>query len=346
MIYFNHATTTIEIPDMAKNHPPVSVEEARDATKEFFGLKKSDQVQLTDGGKQAVELALRSFLKRGDHVIVSPMEQDTTWILLEQLKKEWNLQISLLRISPYGVLQYDEIPNLIRKNTRAVICAHGCGVTGNIADLERISAITRRYGLLLISDGCQTAGAIPVNLTELGADVYCFTAHKKMMGPHGLGGVCTKENLSLNQEQIRQIQQPDGNKLGMYCGSLKFIAEKGLYGVGIFPHRLAKRFFEAVKSMKEVTVYGDFGTNLRLPIVSIKVKDHSPKEVKEYLARRHKIVVDGGLQQEERMHRALGTEKEGLVRFSFGYFNTRQQVNDGIWAMMDLLGLDDLYLLS
>ena len=99
----------------------------------------------------------------------------------------------------------------------------------------------------------------------------------------------------------------------------------------MFPHRLAKRFFESVKSMKNVTVYGDFGTTTRIPTVAINVKGFTPEEVKVFM-RKNNIAIRSG--------------DCGCPRLSFGYFNTRMEVNDAIWTLMKLQDLDDLYLLA
>ena len=69
-------------------------------------------------------------------------------------------------------------------------------------------------------------------------------------------------------------------------------------------------------------------------------------KVQEHLMKKFGIVTKAGHHDAVRMHQALGTYEEGLTRISFGYFNTRVDVNDTVWALMDLLGLDDLYLLS
>lgn len=141
------------------------------------------------------------------------------------------------------------------------------------------------------------------------------------------------------------MQEPSAEKLGKLCASIDFINEKGIYGVSIFPHRLAKRFFEAVKSMQDVKVYGDFGTNTRIPTVAISVKGFTSEEVKLFMRKRG-IAVKSGDFNAPRLISAFGKEEDGLVRFSFGYFNTRQEVNEAVWGLMMLLDLDDLYLLS
>lgn len=358
MIYLNNAATTQQKPEGVKNARSAKPEQAKMLTAKLFGMKNPENVILTHGGRQAVELALRTFIEKGDHVIVSVLEQDATWKVIENMAAVWGIEFSTLGVNGYGTLRYEDVEGLIRPNTRAVVCAHGCSVTGNVVDMERLCTIARRHNLLVISDGCQTAGAMDVDLEELGIDVYCFTGHKKLMGPHGIGGMCVKEGL---MEQFRhglpgafegnpalaEILEPiDGNLLGGFCRGLEFIAEKGIYGIAMLPHRLAKRFFESVKSMDAVQVIGDFGTNVRIPTISIAVEGFTAHQVKAHLSKKFGIVVKDGLHDAERMHEALGIGDGGLTRFSFGYFNTRRDVNDAVWALMDLLGLDDLYLLS
>jgi len=178
------------------------------------------------------------------------------------------------------------------------------------------------------------------------------------MGPRGIGGICLKEGLMQQfkeglvpvleekPELAKALEPVDPVKLGGYCAALEFIFEKGIYGICMLPHRLAKRFFEATKSMDAVEVYGDFGTNTKIATVSIRVDGFTPEQVHAHMLQKYGIVCKAGLHGSRRIHEALGTAEHGLTRFSFGYFNDRMEVNDTIWALMDLLGLDDLYLLA
>ena len=358
MAFLNNAAKAQQKPESVKNAPPASEARAKELTARLFHMKNPGNVIFTRNGTRAVELALRAFIKKGDHIILSVMDVDATWELAEELAAVQGVEVSMLGANVYGVLNYEEIESLIRPNTRAIVCAHGCSVTGNIADMDRLTTIARRHKLLVISDGCQTAGAADVRLEDLGIDVYCFTGYKKLMGPRGIGGICLKEGLMQQFEEglkpvleekpeLAQALEPvDPAKLGSYCAAIEFILEKGIYGISMLPHRLAKRFFEATKSMDAVEVYGDFGTNTKLATVSIRVDGFTPEQVHEHMLMKFGIVCKPGLHNASRMHEALGTAEQGLTRFSFGYFNNRMEVNDTIWALMDLLGLDDLYLLA
>lgn len=358
MTFLNNAAKSQQKPEGVRGAAPATEAQAKALTAKLFHMKNPENVVFTHSGSQAVELALRAFLKKGDHIIMSVIDQDATWNLVEELAETHGVEVSTLGVNVYGILNYDDIETLIKPNTRAIVCAHGCGVTGNIVNMDRITTIARRHKIMVISDGCQTAGAAEVQLENLGIDVYCFTGYKKIMGPRGIGGICLKEGL---MEQFREglaevleekpelaaaLEPVDPVKLGGYCAAIEFIFEKGMYGIHMLPHRLAKRFFESVKSMDAVEVYGDFGTNTRISTVSIRVDGFTPEQVHEHMLTKYGIVCKPGLHEAKRMHEALGTAETGLTRFSFGYFNNRMEVNDTIWALMDLLGLDDLYLLA
>lgn len=343
MVYLNNAHTTVHKPEGVKEAEPKTAAEARAKTAGFFNLKKADNVIFTSDELQAMDIAIRSLVQPGDHVITTVMEQDGVLGILCDMETQ-GAEVSVVGVNPYGRLLYEDIEKEIKPNTRFLVICHGSNVTGNINDMEVIGNIARRHKLMIICDGSQVAGAAEVNLDALGIDVYCFTAHKKIMGPYGIGGICLKDGVSLDSRLTDSIGELDEKLYGGLCAALDFIREKGIYGISIFPHRLAKRFFESVQSMDRITVYGDFGTGVRIPNIAVKVEGFTPEEVAAHM-KKNGIAVKAGTLDAEQLVSALGVP-DGLTRFSFGYFNTRRDVNDAVWVMMDLLGIDDLYLLS
>ncbi len=344
MIYFNNAATTQKKPEGVKDAAPKTEAQLKPLIKELFGMKE-ENIILTNSGSEAVELALKAYITKEDHVISTVMEQDTTCEILEEISGE----VSYLGIDVYGTLNYDELESMVRPDTKAIVCAHGCSVTGNISDLEKVCTFARKHNLIVISDGCQTAGAAEVNLVNLGVDVYCFTGHKKLMGPYGTGGICFKNQQLQKQfeEHLpRAIQPVAEEKIGKLYAGISFILEKGIYGISVWPHRLAKRFFESTQSLNKVKIYGNFGTNNRIPTVAISVDGFTAEEVKEYMRKNYGIVTKTGHHGSRKMHEALGTAETGLVRVSIGYYNNRFEVNDAVWALMKLTDQMDFYLLS
>lgn len=360
MIYLNNAATTLDKPEGVKearrglSGVTATTEEIKERMAKLLKVKNAENILLTHSGTEALELALRAYIGEGEHVIATVNEMDSTWAVLEQMGQELGVTLSTVGVNPYGLLNYDEIEGLVRPETTTIVCAHGSAVTGNLVDLDKVCTIARRHKLRVISDGCQAVGATDMNLEAVGVDVYCFTGHKKLMGPHCIGGICLKdgklEEFLAGADAAPQLKEKldtlAPETLGAMAIALDFIKEKGIYGIAMCPHRLAKRFFESVSSMDAVRIYGDFGTGNRIPTVALSVEGFTPEQVKEHMAKKYGIAVNVGLQDCKKLHEALGTAETGLTRFSFGYFNTRRDVNDTIWAMMDLLGLKDLYYLA
>jgi selenocysteine lyase/cysteine desulfurase len=85
-----------------------------------------------------------------------------------------------------------------------------------------------------------------------------------------------------------------------------------------------------------ITVYGDFSTNHRCPIVSLNVWDYDSSEVSDALSTHYGIATRPGAHCAPRMHEALGTVEQGAVRFSFSWFNTEEEVDAAIHAMKEL----------
>ena len=350
MIYLNNAQTTIAKSETIKTAKPASFMETKKKTAAFFSVGDEQKVFFTGSGREAVEIALRSILKEGDHVVSTDLEHEDVTSVLDNLKA-YGIETDYVKTDHRGVLDYQALEQAIRPETRALVVTMASNLIGNVTDMEKVTAIARRHGVLVISDGRQAAGAMDICLKDLGIDVFCFTAHKKMMGPTGLGGICLKETLDVDFQDQTGLESPlpldnvGEEILGKFCAAMDFIKEKGIYGISVFPHRLAKRFFESVQSMDKVTVYGDFGTGIRIPTVTIKVEGFTGEEVKLHM-RKNGITVKDGNCGALRLCEDLNVDPKDITRFSFGYFNTRREVNDAIWVLMDLLGLDDLYLLA
>ena len=342
MSYLNNAATTVAKPEVMKNAGPATVADVQERMAKLVKCKNPENVIITSSGTEAVRAAVLSFIKPCDHVISTDMEYKSVLDALEEV----GCEVTFIPVNVYGTVKYDLIEDAVKENTKAIVCCHGSNVTGNIIDLDTVGTIARRHKLMVIADAAQTVGATEIDMETLQLDVLCFAGHKKLMGPYGTGGICLRQGLSLDPEVVEKvINTPTPEKLGQLAAALDFIFEKGQYGVAMLPHRLAKRFFEATKSMTDVTVYGDFGTNVRVPNVTINVKGHSAEEVKNVMRKNH-IAVKAGTFDAPRLAKSLGIDETGAVRFSFGYFNTRMEVNDAIWVLMQIQGLTDLHYLA
>ena len=221
-------------------------------------------------------------------------------------------------------------------------------------DLARVGALAHAHGVLLVVDASQSAGVLPIDMERMHIDVLCFTGHKSLMGPQGTGGLCLRgdpdilpwkvggtgvQTFSERQpEQLpvrREAGTLNGHGIAGLDAALDFIAVTGMEAIRAHETALMRRFYEGVRDIPGVTVYGDF-THERTAVVALNIADLDSGEVADALAEDYGIATRSGAHCAPRLHRALGTEGQGAVRFSFGWYNTEEETDAAIRAVEEL----------
>ena len=320
----------------------------------LLGCPRPDHVAFTANSTMALNMAICGLLTPEDHAISTDLEHNSVLRPLYALQRQ-GMGLSFLPADGNGRLDYDALEGLFRPNTRAVVCTHASNVTGDMPDIPRIAALAHAHGALLILDASQTAGAVPLDMTALGADVLCFTGHKSLMGPQGTGGLCVAEGVDIRPwcvggtgvQTFLPSQPPqyptrleagtrNGHGIAGLLAAVHFIQEAGMDAIRTHELALARRFYEGVKDVDGVCVYGDFSDFVRAPVVSLNIRDAESSMVADALAEDYDIAVRAGAHCAPRMHEALGTVEQGAVRFSFGYYNTEEETDAAIAAVREL----------
>jgi cysteine desulfurase family protein len=323
----------------------------------FFSCPKSEQVIFTANATEALNIAINGTLRTGDHVITTALEHNSVLRPLYRLNRERGVELSVVPADRKGRVDYSAFEGRIRPDTRAIVCTHGSNLTGNLLDIERIGEIARSHGLLFILDASQTAGAVPIDMATSGISLLCFTGHKSMMGPQGTGGLCINGDIdvapfkvggtgvqSYLETQPREYPTRleagtlNGHGIAGLSAAVDFIVQTGIGAIRAHEIGLARRFYEGVVSIPGVRVYGDFSGWDRCPIVSLNVGETDSALVCDALERDYGIATRAGAHCAPLMHRALGTEAQGAVRFSFGYFNTAEETDAAIAAVREIAG--------
>lgn len=319
----------------------------------FFGGDDPDRVCFAANATEALNAAIFGLLSAGDHVISTDLEHNSVLRPLYRLEKA-GMELSFLRADRNGLVDYDALPGLLRKNTRALVCTHASNLTGNVLDIKRLAAFCREQGLLFILDASQTAGSLPINVSETGVSVLCFTGHKALMGPQGTGGMLIGPGVELRPfktggsgVQSHLKEQPSAYPARMEAGTLNghgiaglsaaldYINEVGLETIHDHETALMRAFYEQVSVVPGVKVYGDFSGD-RAPIVSLNLGELDSGAVADVLMTDYGIAVRSGAHCAPRMHAALGTTDQGAVRFSFGWFNTMEEVTAAAKAIEEI----------
>ncbi len=320
----------------------------------LFGCPRADHVAFTANSTEALNIAINGLLRAGDHVISTDLEHNSVLRPLYRLRDERGVAVDFVPADRQGNIDYADFEGLLRPQTRAVVCTHASNLTGNAVELARVGEFARRHGLLFIVDASQSAGVLPIDMEEMGIDVLCFTGHKSLMGPQGTGGLCLRRELEISPwkvggtgVQTYSERQPAQLPVRLEAGTLNahgiaglnaaldFIAETGVETIHAHETALMRRFYEGVRTISGVTVYGDF-TRERTAVVALNIAELDSGEVADALAEDYGIATRPGAHCAPRLHRALGTTERGAVRFSFGWHNTAEEVDAALRAVEEL----------
>ena len=302
---------------------------AREALAALFGCPQPDHVCLTANSTEALNIAISGLLAPGDHVLSTDLEHNSVLRPLYR-QMERGVQADFLPADRQGRINYADFDRLLRPETKAVVCTAGSNLTGNLLDLQRIGDFCAAHGLLFVVDASQTAGVFPIDMQRMHISVLCFTGHKSLMGPQGTGGLCVAPGVEIRPWCV------GGHGVAGLLAAVQFIRRTGLETIRAHELALARRFYEGVRTVPGVTVYGDFSTWERAPVVSLNIGDYESSEAADELAETYDIATRAGAHCAPRMHRALGTEEQGAVRFSFGFYNTEQETDAAIRAVQEL----------
>ena len=321
---------------------------------EFFGAEAPENIVFTMNATEALNIAIRGIIGEGDHVITSVLEHNSALRPLYLLQNEKNVGLSFLSCDREGRIDPEEIRELVRPETKAVVVTHGSNLTGNMTDIRRIAEIAHEYGLLTIVDASQTAGSKPINVKEKGIDVLCFTGHKALMGPQGTGGMVIGEGVDIRPFKVGgtgvksySMAQPEeyptrleagtmnGHGIAGLNAAIDFINSVGLDEIDLKEQALMRRFYEGVKDIPGVKIYGDF-EGPRTAIVCLNIGGFDSGQVSDVLSVDYDIATRPGAHCAPLMHKALGTTAQGAVRFSFAYYNTFEEVDFAIKAVKEI----------
>lgn len=322
----------------------------------LFGCKRPDHVVFTCNSTEALNIAINGALNRGDHVITTDLEHNSVLRPLYRLESERKVTLSFVRADKQGRPVMRDFESLIRPETRAIVCTHASNLTGEVVDIFEVGRIAKKHGILLIVDASQTAGCVPIDMEEMGIDILCFTGHKGIYGPQGTGGLCIREGVDVRPFKVGgsgihsyMKHQPEEYPTRLEAGTLNshglmglsaaldFLEETGLETIAQKEHQLMLRFYNGVKDISGVTVYGNFseGHN-RTAVVTLNIHDYDSGAVSDELSECYDIATRPGAHCAPRMHEALGTVDQGAVRFSFSWFTTEEEVDAAITAVKEI----------
>ena len=323
----------------------------------LFNGHDPSHVIFTQNVTMSLNMVIKGLLKSGDHVLVSSMEHNAVMRPLTQLLDK-GITFDIIPCDKMGSIQLESMDNLIRPNTVALIINHASNVCGTIQPLESIGSICKTHNLQFIVDAAQTAGVIPIDVKVCHIDALCFTGHKGLLGPQGIGGIIlTKEMAqtltpliaggtgSFSHLETLPTHMPDAFEsgtlnlpgiIGLNEG-LAYIESQGMENIHNHELVLTQSFLEGLQSIDVVNIVGKQNIQDRTAVVSITMDGMDPASIAYELESTYHIMTRVGLHCAPRAHQTLGTYPEGTVRFSFGYANTHEDVVSALSALHRIL---------
>jgi cysteine desulfurase family protein len=375
MIYFDNAATSFHKPDSVaeavynaiknmgnsgRGVHKASLESgrvvyaARELLAELFNVKDCSRIAFTANSTESLNTAIKGLLHSGDHVITTVLEHNSVLRPLYEMEGR-GAALTIIQCDASGNIKIEDIEDAIRHNTKMVVCTHGSNLTGNLLDIEKIGALCKKHNLLFAADVSQTAGVFPIDVDRQNIDVLCFTGHKGLLGPQGTGGIYVREGIDISPLKsggsgiLTYLKtQPSSMPECLEAGTLNvhgiaglhagvsYILEHGIDYIRKREQELMRRFYEGVRDIPDIKIYGDFSTSDRAAIVSMNIGEYDSAKVSDRLAEDYDICTRSGGHCAPLMHQSLGTVEQGAVRFSFSHFNTSDEVDIGIKAIREL----------
>ncbi|WP_245926552.1 aminotransferase class V-fold PLP-dependent enzyme [Methanospirillum lacunae] len=318
-------------------------DEGRKALSSFFQTDDPSEWVFTSNATDSLNILIHGFatgLNTPFHVITTELEHNSVIRPLLTLKKAEKISLSIIPADSGGHINPDLIREAITPETRLAVINHGSNVTGAVQDITEICRLLHEEDVFSIIDGSQTAGQIPIRLSEIPVDAFVFTGHKYLFGIPGIGGffIRTPESvLSLHQggtgfdsaspdhpaEMPARFEAGTPNFPGIAAltAGIDYVSGIGFDRICLHLDEMSRYLSKRLSDLDNVILYSP---DPDTPIFSFNISGVDPEDVGLILGRKYNVVTRTGLHCAPWIHQRL-TNGQGCVRISLSYLNTMEQ---------------------
>lgn len=378
MIYLDNAATTYPKPVTVKNavnyalqnygaNPgraghDMSIKTAeevyrcRNAAAELFHASGPECVAFTLNCTHALNYVMKGLLKPGDHVVTSCLEHNAVMRPLQALT-EAGVTFTAAEVFPGD---NDATVNAFRKalteNTKLIVCTHASNVWGVRLPVERIAALGHQYGVPIAVDCAQTAGVLPIDMTEYGLDYLCIAGHKGLYGPMGTGMLITEKGSGLasvieggtGTNSVSYVQpdtMPDrlesgtqnvAGIAGLRAG-IEYVRNRGPETIYKHEMELVRYLYTELSKIEGVILYMPEPVEpYFVPVLSFNIGDLSSEMTAQKLNQRG-IAVRAGLHCAPSAHEFRGTIQQGAVRVCPSVFSNMNEMKTFVSSIKKII---------
>lgn len=320
--------------------------DARKQLAKLFNIKNPNDIAFASNTTMALNMAIKGFLKPGDHVIATSVEHNSVRRPLYYLEQKIGIEVTYIEGDVTGNINVDDLNKHIRPNTSLVVVNHSSNLLGTIMPLADIAEIVRKHDIKLLVDAAQSAGILPIDVRAMGIHMLAFPGHKGLLGPQGTGGLYIDPNLELEPllhggtgSQSEALEQPyvrpDRYEAGTQntpglAGLSKGVQHVLLEGVQNIHHKewtLAQRLLHGLESIEGVKLLGPAIGEQRTGIVAFNLQSVDPSELSFILDQHYGIAIRAGFHCTPLAHACAGTSDTGAIRASVGIYTTEADVD-------------------
>ncbi len=321
----------------------------------LFNIENPLNIAFTHNATHSLNMAIKGYLRKGDHVVTTSLEHNSVLRPLYSLEEDFGLELTIVEADSDGGIDTETLLSAIREDTKAVVMTHASNLTGTILPVKEIGRVCSERGITLIVDASQSAGYLDIDVEDMNIDILCFTGHKSLYGPQGTGGIYIKDGIKLSplmeggsgsHSKLKRHprEMPDlleygtlnAPAIGALGVGIDFITEIGLEKIRSHEEELVKTFIEGIADLPHIEIYGRTEEK-RTPVVTLNIEGADPAEVSQLLDEEYNIATRPGMHCAPLAHRSIGTYETGAVRFSFGYFNTLEEINYVVNALKEIV---------
>lgn len=331
------------------------VYETRQKLAELFNATDCKNVIFTKNITESLNVILKGFLKPGDHVITSSMEHNAVMRPLVQLQEK-GVSFTRVPCNVDGTMDIKKLEPCLQQNTKMIVMTNASNVCGTVLPIKEVGRFCHEHDLKFVVDTAQTAGVNAVDMQEMYIDALAFTGHKGLLGPQGIGGFILQENMidkieplisggtgSISHTEQVPCFMPDRFEagtmnlpgiIGLNAG-LNWLKDITMEKIKEHELNLTKYFIDGIISLDDenIQIAGKKDISGRMGVVSIFIKNKEMAQIAYELDEKYGIMTRVGLHCAPSAHKTLGTYPKGTIRFSFGWWNTKEDIDVAIDAL-------------
>ncbi|MGX4598059.1 aminotransferase class V-fold PLP-dependent enzyme [Faecalimicrobium sp. JNUCC 81] len=376
MIYLDNAATTYPKPDRVYNavmdcmknycanpgraghklamKAAREIYDARENIAKLFNIDNPMSIVFTNNATDSLNLAIKGVVKSGDHIVTTSMEHNSVIRPIKSLEKH-GVESTIVKCDKDGFLNIEDLKKAIKPNTKLIVTTHASNVCGTIIDIKSVGEVAKDNNILYLVDASQTAGVYDINVAKMNVDMIAAPGHKCLLGPQGTGILYIRDGLNVNilkeggtgsksEELFQPELLPDKYESGTHNTpgivglneGIKFIFEEGIENIRAHEEELCQYMLDKLENVPNITIYGSKDSKKRAAVISINIDNIDSGEITFLLDSEYDIATRSGIHCSPLAHETLGTLEQGAVRFSLGYFNTKEDIDKAVKALQNI----------